>query len=358
MTTTPLDKLTLLALVEACCLHAPECMRELAYEVARAIAVECPTASTQDDSSTALRHTVAQFKFMISPEHFDRLERTQIHVVPAPLCNAITHPVTQAIVIFDGLLEALAFRLETSLLIAAVRRLLARRSEEETMSKEDFKRSAARAVLLPIHFKRNGKPLPRFIDRLSPDLQRDALVGFAGMLLFILFHELGHLVLNHATLPSGPNLGPLPVLACSETMNAFKLNEFEADRYAYDAVVPEARPAFIVSVWLALKMFSEFEFMSGSDLAMHPFTINRINRLNELAGVLDDPLIGAHAKKTFDSDFGLMQARISQRDPREAAIPATLLRRVSEHALYRVIDDENQCREAVGKLLEVYQAAQ
>jgi hypothetical protein len=353
-----LDKTKLIGIIETCAAFSPEPIRSVADRVIQEFVVDCPVVTTTDAAVLFLRSTINSFRFMISPEQFERLERAEIYVTPAPICNAYADPVDQLIVIFDGLLEAIAFRLETSLLIAEVGKRLGKLTGEDKISEQDFKVYALRATLMPIHFMRSGKHLPRFIDKLSAELQKDAYGGFSGMLLFILFHELGHLVLNHGAMIRSSRLELMPTLACSEMINTFKLYEFEADEYAYNAVLPEARGAFIVNVWTALKTFSEFESMSGIDEKMHPFTINRISRLNGLNKVLDDPIIGAHARKIFEADFRLMEMRLAGRDPRELAIPEEVLRKIYAESFNKVIDEESKCREAVEILLKAYQATE
>jgi hypothetical protein len=353
-----LDKLKLIDIVETCAAFSPEPIRRVADRVAQAFVKNCPVVTTTDAAVLSLRSTINQFRFMILPEHFERLERTEIYVAPAPICNAYADPVDQQIILFDGLLEAITFRLETSLLIAEIGKRLVKLTGEGKMSEQDYKLYALRATLMPIHFMRSGKCLPRFTDRLSAELQRDAFGGFGGMLLFILFHELGHLALNHGAMIRSSRPEVLPTLACAELMNYFKYNEFEADQYAYDAVSPEARGAFIVNVWTALKMFSEFESLSGIDERMHPFTVNRINRLNGLNNVLDDPVIGVHARKIFQADFNSMQMRLAGKDSKELEIPEEVLRKLYDESFNKVIDDEQHCREAVEALLKAYETTE
>ncbi|MBE7506206.1 MAG: hypothetical protein HS101_07945 [Planctomycetia bacterium] len=354
--TAELNAKQLRSLVETCATHSPGIIRGLTERTVNAILACDSPLSPDEDVAGTIRQTIETFRFMIRPRYFEMLQQTQIQVFREPICNAIADPQTQTIIIFKGLLEAMAFRLEASYLISALRHQLPKLTELGIMTERVYKENAVRAVLLPIHFLRNGGQLPRIVDKLNPDIQRDATLGHGGMLQFVLFHELGHLALNHYKSDSALHEQTLPFLACSESMNSQKAQEFEADQFAYDAIVPEARPAFIVFVWTALKLFSEFEFLSGDGPMDHPFTINRISRLNRLAGVLDDPHIGHHARKIFDSDLTLMQARIGQKTSAEDAIPPPLMSEINRQALYRTIVDEHQCRMALDNLLQAYQA--
>lgn len=349
-----LDKSTLIALLERWSAWSSDPVRHLTDQVAQRVSVDCPVVTTDDPAVRDLRHIVGQFAFMISPDQLGQLEKTNIFVVPEPVCNALADPVGRTIVICTGLLEAISFRLVLSLLISAVRKRLVGPAPKSRMTEHDFKDLAVKAAVLPIHFMRTGNTLPPILDKLDDQLRQDAFVGYAGMLLFILFHELGHVVLNHGTTIGGSTPELVPALACGELLSGAKLNEFEADRYAYEAMVPQARPAFIVNAWFTLKVFTEFEYMSGAALAMHPFTINRINHLNGLPGVMDDPTVRQNAQNIFDADFRLMQSRIAQRHPAEAAIPPDRIRTMNKEALYRVLAPEAECQDAVSRLLQVY----
>ena len=331
-------------------------VRDVAHQVIREVRSNPPLVTTADDAALFLRNTVSYFRTIISPSHLERLEQTDIYVVLKPICNAYANNVDGSIVIFDGLLKALIFRMEISLLIARVQKHFDVVSAKSGMSAKDFRDIAFSALSLSLHFLNHPNTLPRLQDHFDEDLKRDARIAFGGGLLFILFHELGHLVLGHGVATARGRLRNVPALAYSETMNLGKEQEFEADAFAFEAILPEVRTAVIVNVWYIMIFFLDFEvFVSGSAPA-HPFSINRVGRLNDISGALSDPVIGPTALRMFEQRLELMSSAREEPNPQEDLLPPATVAKIREDDLFTAIGTESNARSAVEKLLAAYRA--
>lgn len=341
---------------ECSALATGDAIKDVAEKVIREIRTQPLVVATDEDAALSLRATVEQFRPIIHPEYFKQLEQTDLYVVPKPICNAYADSVEGSIVIFDGLLQVLVFRMEISLLIARVKKHLDVVSAKTGISAETFQALAFRALSLSLHFLNEPESLPSLRDYFDEQLRIDASIAFGGGLLFILFHELGHLVLEHSLANDQKQSRNAPALACSEIMNLRKTQEFEADTFAFDAILPEARSAVIVNVWYVLSFFLDYEtFVSGAKQT-HPFSINRVGNLTKISGAITDPIIGTSITKMFDQRLKIIRSRMEETHPEQGGMTKATVARMQKQSLFTVLGTSTDGRIAVEKLLNAYHA--
>jgi hypothetical protein len=332
-----------------------EIIKNSADRVIKEIEANSLGVMTDSDSARSLRATIEQFRPIIKPEQYSRLEQTEIYVVAKPFCNAVADP-NGSIIIFDSLLAALVYRMEVSLLIARLKNHFDEVSTKTGMTAAEFPTLAFRAMSLSLHLMNRELSLPRLADHFDEQLRRDAFVAFAGGLIFILFHELGHMVLEHWAAKDGEPLQAVPTLACTEAMNQHKAQEFEADRFAFDALVPEARCMVIVNVWYVMGFFLDYELFFSGSKQTHPFTINRIANLNEVSGALADSAIARSVSNMFAQRLKLIQSRPRELHPEQHLLPPGRLARIEKEALFTALGEEAEGRIALEQLLSAYRA--
>ena len=352
-----LPKARIIEIVQECAGLAPDADIQA---TARRIVLDIQNAdfevTTTDDATLFVRNVVTYFHELIQPDYLERLNRTDIYVVPQPLCNARADHATHSIVLFDGLFKVLMFRMEFSLLLAEVNKHLEAVGDKIGLSRKELPHIAYRAQSLSLHFLHHPEPLPELNEHFDERLKQDARVAFCGGLLFILFHELGHLELGHAGTLGTPRLKSTPTLACVEDLNSRKTQEFEADAYAFEAFVPKARSMVIVNVWYVMSLFLDYESLAGPGNVTHPFSINRVSHLNQISGALEDPSIAASAIKLFEARLNLMRTRLDAVHPEEHLLPAATRSQLNREAYMSVLDDTGNCRAALAKLVDAYRA--
>ncbi|HEV2693069.1 MAG TPA: hypothetical protein VG347_09270 [Verrucomicrobiae bacterium] len=308
-----------------------------------------------DPPVLVVRQILEQYRSLIVPEHYKELTDLDIYVPSLPLCNAVANTRKRYIIVYEGLLQALRYRLEASLIINAVGKQRATSNDNLSISDDDFKTLAFRTILLPLHFYRNHNPLPTVFQTLEPSLQQDAFIGFAGILIFVLLHELGHIKLHGSMLAAEHGEIYLPALACSEQLNRFKTEELEADQFAFEAFVPEARGVALINAAFAFQFFADLEQSSGIFKSDHPMIVNRLTHLSQLPNAMNDDIIKLHFLKMLENHRFLTNIQITGKHSHEDQLPRGLISSMAETSLYRLIDDEPTCRAALEKLLSVYQ---
>jgi hypothetical protein len=311
-------------------------------------------ATTDDEPARILRDTIGEFRELVRPEVWQRITDTDIYVVPEPLCNAGAELSPRHIVLFDGLFQVLGYRIQLSLLLAEIRKHFDASAHKSGFTQEQFTSAAWHAQLLSLHFLEHPEPLPNFSDLFDERLHSLSSIAFGGSLLFIVLHELGHLELQHRVTAHGPMNGPPPVMACLEDFNFLKKQEYEADAFAFAALVPEARTALIVNVWYLMSLILDFESLAGRYNKSHPLAINRVARLNELSGALRDPALRASARTIFNARLDLMQSRLEPVHLEETRLSEPLRLALDRTFYIRAIGNRDDCRGAVDELLRAY----
>ena len=188
--------------------------------------------TTDDEAALYVKAVVEHYSELILPEYKELLGQTDIYVVRQPLCNAQADFETHSIVIFEGLLQVLTFRMEFSHILASVNRHFDVIAAKAGFTRKEFSSIAYAAQSLSMHFLHHPEPLPDLRQYLDEQTKEGADVALHGGLLFILFHELGHLALRHDATSNKASMAP--ALACLENINFCKQQEFEADAYAFN----------------------------------------------------------------------------------------------------------------------------
>jgi predicted Zn-dependent protease len=197
---------------------------------------------------------------------------------------------------------------------------------------------------------------PSLSESFDQRLTHDAEHAFAGGLLFILLHELGHLELRHSALSQGTAGATAPTLACVEDVNFRKEQEFEADAFAFHAMVPRARSMLIVNAWYVMGLILDYESLAGNRNNTHPLAINRIAKLNELSGALDDAAIAESAAKMFKARLNVMESRLKAVHPDEHLLPTEVRTKINQEAYLKALGRADESRMAVDRLIQAYRA--
>jgi hypothetical protein len=355
--TKTLAKSRILELIQAWSALAPDVgSRTAASAILRHVAQTDSPVTTSDPEALFVRSIVDQLRELIRPEYQERLSRTDIYVVNEPLCNAGAELEPGHIVLFDGLLEVLQFRMELSLLIAEINKHFDAIAVKAGLTREGFISTAFQAQSLSLHFLHHPQPLPKIGESFGARLTHDAEHAFAGGLLFILLHEFGHLELRHSALNLGSAASTAPTLACVEDVNFRKEQEFEADAFAFEAMVPRARSMLIVNAWYVMGLILDYESLAGNRNNTHPLAINRIAKLNELSGALDDAVIAESVANMFKSRLNLMESRLNAVHPDEHLLPTNVRSQINKAAYLKVLGSADDSRTAVDRLIQAYRA--
>lgn len=298
--------------ITACRTFAPTDETKALHEkIIEDLKCDRPLITATDDNSKLIRSLIELYKPYISPVLYDRLANTPIFHVDLPICNAVANMRYGRITIYDGLLEVMSFRMAILLMTARVQNCYGDVSSRFGLERDDFTVNAFNALYTSIHFINHGSPLPNVVNRLDDGVKQDSYVAFAGGVLFVLLHELGHLVLGHGGTSVDQSTRLIPNLACVENLDLNKLQEFEADAFSIEALAPEARRFALANVWYVMMLHLDYELYIGGNTIQHPFTINRIASLSKLSGVLDDPPIADALLKTFEQRLEQMRSRLA-----------------------------------------------
>ncbi|CAA0099493.1 Uncharacterised protein [Halioglobus japonicus] len=202
-----------------------------------------------------------------------------VFVIPLPLCAAYSKPPGQ-IVIGNGLMNIISACGYWSSLCGALPSGLAHLDPLPQFP--NIPLDDALGVLLFALIYRHyqyGEPLPDFRawqwDTPLATLDRQVVDSVAGAATFILLHELGHLVLGHHADPRA--ILPLDVpLAVGQSLSRYQHMEFEADRFALEALNLDHRSVHFPWINMALNFHLQRETVLGERPVDHPINLNRL----------------------------------------------------------------------------------
>lgn len=304
--------------------------------------------------SIALTDNISVMRRFILPNVDAHLGGTKIVVDPQPACNAYADKETNSIVICEGILRAFEFRVAVSLITARVKKWCDE-GRHPTSDFDELKKIALPSRILSIHYLVGVDGLPDVTIQLGDDLKQDAFIAYSGGALFIVLHELAHLVLRHDA--SSPDEGgPAPMLAIEERLTRFKKREFEADEFAIQAIEPRAREAFLPSIWFLMGLYLDHELFLGGNSVSHPWTLNRIQRIQRVVSATEDPAGLKTLNDMFSSRLALMTERLAMAHPGEHIRPPYALKMARHKALLESIPAIDVCHAALDKLLTAYRS--
>lgn len=128
--------------------------------------------------------------------------------------------------------------------------------------------------LLQLQAYKFGHARPNSVALLPEDAKIDCDRSIAGAILFTLLHELGHIELGHLT--EGVSHPSRYAVLIPEDMTEYKREEMDADQYALDSLIDEAKILGLFWQRQALSFFSSMELMTGhASSDNHPVAINR-----------------------------------------------------------------------------------
>ncbi|HNP51838.1 MAG TPA: hypothetical protein PKJ85_08595 [Nitrosomonas nitrosa] len=214
----------------------------------------------------------------VLPERRRDLGQCDIYVLPFPICMAYAEESEKrpVIVIASGLINLIA----NSIFSAYLQSLLPPELDQYYMPqfRKDMPAShlfANALFLMRLQFYRFCKPLPNIFALMTPETLEECKIAINGALVFTLLHELGHHKLKY--FQTTRKLRPMHYqFAVKEDLSVFQHQEMEADDFALNSLVEQAK--IIGTFWQqqAVSFFLQMELVSGSyGDKHHPMAINR-----------------------------------------------------------------------------------
>lgn len=246
---------------------------------------------SNDPASTRLLQLVSAQLMWLKPEIREALGRTEIYCLDLPLSVAYCDRVDDRalIVLGQGLIDLIAYRVCCSHFEAMFPEAMATyplSGYRTDLSALEMLSNAL--MLLGCQFYTTASPLPDVCTQLSQASREDCERAISGALLYVLLHELGHLQLGHL---ERNEIRALSVpQAVPESLSVFQQQEYEADRFATNALIDVAQ--VLAALWQgsALNFYQQLELITGQRSDSHPLAINR--RLD--AAVRQVEVGGAH----------------------------------------------------------------
>lgn len=232
------------------------------------------------ESDQLARHIKEPISF-VSPERRQELAQCETYILPFPLCDAYTEEPLEPgqkykIVIGNGLINLIA----NTVFLSHMEQLLPPELDDFYFLKYRRDMSVSRLfsnAIFVLHFRfyRYCEPLPNIFALLTPYMIQECKKAINGALVFSLLHELGHNKLGHFDLWRG--LRPMNYqFAVQEDLSDEQHQEFEADDFAMNCLLDDAK--ILSTLWLpqALTFFVQMELVSGqTGDELHPMAINR-----------------------------------------------------------------------------------
>lgn len=342
----------IIEIVQACQSFAPnEAVRAVAEKIIQDVKEQELVVTTADETVLTLKKQIEFSRSLISADYWKTYENTNLFIIPEPLCNAYADVEENAIIIFDGLFHLLIFRMSTAIIIAELRKKIDVISERYGLTPSELSWLSFQALSLCFHFLQNPKPLPNLLSEFRTEVKEDAYVAYIGGLSFVLFHELGHIVHKHGVDRYGKRSMLPPTLAYKEEVDLHKSWEFEADRYAIEALTPEFRSLGIANAAYVLSLFSDFELFFGSNRHTHPLTINRLTNINQGSKTVSNPDFFNIAEQMLNETLtSMLQLQDVVTDGKSGVSGA-----VKAGQSFSSIISENEAHDALRRLLEFYQ---
>lgn len=122
-------------------------------------------------------------------------------------------------------------------------------------------------------------------DMLGPLARSDVIVAYRLGVLFVVFHELGHIELGHLTASRGRSERQPFALAEPELLSGPQQDEIEADAFALDHIASHCKQEIMPSLVFFFTPFTSLETFSGGLSANHPLAVNRLSALAERANM-------------------------------------------------------------------------
>ncbi|MGB1109650.1 MAG: hypothetical protein ACPG4N_04810 [Gammaproteobacteria bacterium] len=212
----------------------------------------------------------------LSPVRREALARHEVYVVPLPLCLAFSHEMKgrKIIVIGEGLINLIANTIWSSNLQALLPESLD--SAYFLAFRRDMPVShivTNALFLMDLHFYRTCAPQLNTRPLIPEDMLAQSEDAIRGAIVFILMHELGHHELGHLDDQVRPMRYEFLI---DEAMSTEQQQEMEADTYALESLINQAR--VLGGYWhgAAINFFMQMELVSGSRFdTAHPASIDR-----------------------------------------------------------------------------------
>lgn len=238
------------------------------------------TLLSDSDECLQLKSLLREAGLFVSDARKNTLNTTSVYVLPLNICTAFGDFDAQdrpIIVISQGMIDLVA----STILLANLGGQLPKALESFFMPQFRKDMDASSLItnalfIMQVHHYRYGKPLPNFYELLPLEALHENAIAINGALTFILLHELGHHELGHMESENEPSSGLQTKLLIPENLSDYQQQELEADRFAMDSLIEEAR--VIGTFWQqhAMAFTLQLEIISGLLLSDgHPMALNR-----------------------------------------------------------------------------------
>ena len=219
---------------------------------------------------------------MLKPEVRQMLEAQPIFVVEFDRCLAFSEVDQQhgsSIVLSTGMIDLLAATIYDLYVQAEIPAALDHVLIETAENLPVSTLFPNLTLLLRYRYLRYGEKLPAFSSPLSVAALTMCRDSIHGALLFLVLHELGHIVHGHHQGDAMPRHLPFGSVI-EEDINDYQRQEIEADQFALDALIEPARP--LGNFWMtqSLNFFSSLELITGKRQTSHPLALNRAAHAN------------------------------------------------------------------------------
>ena len=245
------------------------------------------TARLDSPDSLQLSAIQARHSAYLDPMVLKALEETDIFGVDLPITNAIPRIEIEKgrrqVIVFGGLLKLIRYYTHLVHVLDLIQKLRSDKTVEvHGQTKSEAEAFSLAASALTACFVRNGDALPEIDDLLGPVTIQHARNGFESALLFIMIHELGHLMLGHTKQRHLLSERRPVSLALPEEINAYQQDELEADAYAAKAILQNHQEDFVPGILFFVTPFAFLEAFGRDTNSSHPLFVNRGKRLAEL----------------------------------------------------------------------------
>jgi hypothetical protein len=228
---------------------------------------------------------ISRMATVAAPNFLNDSPRIEFAVLSTNFCNACAVADGQddpAVLIHAGLVKSMIFHLELAEMCHQIHGAL---GDELTIPSNDGKTGASFSILAYgascalDHYALSGQPLPRIGASLAPESKERLLMAFIRSIWFVTTHEVGHIRLGHSRLRRNGLATGAPALAVVEEIDAFKDQEFAADRYVADTLERGQRELAVEYLLTPLDMFSALELRLRQRADTHPMALNRLSAM-------------------------------------------------------------------------------
>jgi hypothetical protein len=168
---------------------------------------------------------------------------------------------------------------------------------------------AVNAQVLSYWFYIEGGDLPDLFDIFCDQHRSQVRDGLAGALVFIVLHEIGHIVLGH-TKPQKGSPPQLCSMVSPEDLTRWKAMELEADHFAISGIDERLKQTMAANMLIVLDLMADLECLCLPQSMTHPLVINRIHSLSAAMRLDDDAFFAERIGKIIAQKKAILSVKI------------------------------------------------